>query len=107
MRLQEDHPVAYASVALLRQLVWATNKFDQYILGHKTVHIESDYQLLKAVFVKPIHKSPKRLQSMLMALQSYTLDIRYKKLGAVMWIPDTSVKHTKVRPTRHKRSSCT
>lgn len=66
----------------------ATSKFDQHIFGRETVHIESDHQPLKAVFAKPIHKSPKRLQRMLMALQNYTLDIQYKK-GTLIWIADT------------------
>ena len=99
--LQEDQPIAYASRALtetetryaqiekeLLAIVWATNKFDQYILGREIVHIESDHQPLKAVFAKPVHKSPKRLQRMLMALQNYTLEIHYKK-GTLMWISDT------------------
>jgi hypothetical protein len=99
--LQEDQPIAYASRALtetetryaqiekeLLAIVWATNKFDQYILGREIVHIESDNQPLKAVFANPIHKSPKRLQRMLMALQNYTLEIHYKK-GTLMWILDT------------------
>ena len=98
--LQNEQPVAYASRALtdtetryaqiekeLLAIVWATNKFDQYILGREVVHVESDHQPLKSVFSKPIHKSPKRLQRMLMALQSYSLDIQYKK-GALMWISD-------------------
>ncbi len=99
--LQNDQPIAYASRALtdtetryaqiekeLLAIVWATNKFDQYILGRDIVHIESDHQPLKAIFAKPIHKSPKRLQRVLMALQNYTLDIQYKK-GSLMWISDT------------------
>ena len=99
--LQDDPPIAYASRALtetetryaqiekeLLAIVWAANKFDQYIFGRKIVHIESDHQPLKAVFAKPIHKSPKRLQRMLMVLQKYTLEIQYKK-GALMWIADT------------------
>ena len=98
--LQNEQPVAYASRALtdtetryaqiekeLLAIVWATSKFDQYILGREVVHVESDHQPLKSVFSKPIHKSPKRLQRMLMALQSYSLDIQYKK-GALMWISD-------------------
>ena len=69
-------------------IVWATSKFDQYVFGRETVHIESGHQPLKAVFAKPIHKSPKQLQRLIMALQKYTLDIQYKK-GTLMWIADT------------------
>ncbi|KAL9961522.1 hypothetical protein ACROYT_G030478 [Oculina patagonica] len=63
------------------------NKFDQYILGRDCVHIESDHEPLKAVFNKPVHKSPKRLQRMLMALQNCFLDVQYKK-GELMSISD-------------------
>ena len=36
---------------------------------------------------EPIHQSPKRVQRMRIALQNYSLDIRYKK-GRVMFIAD-------------------
>lgn len=98
--MQNGQPIAFASRALtdtetryaqiekeLLAIVWSTNKFDQYILGRDVVHIESDHEPLKAVFNKPIQKSPKRLQRMLMALQNYSLDVQYKK-GELMWISD-------------------
>ena len=52
------------------------------------VTIESDHEPLKAVFKKDIHKSPKRLQRMCLALQKYNLDVQYKK-GSLMYISDT------------------
>ena len=67
--------------------MWSANKFDQYILERDCVHIESDHEPLKVVFNKPVHKSPKRLQRTLMALQNYSLDVQYKK-GELMWISD-------------------
>ncbi|CAB4029631.1 Hypothetical predicted protein, partial [Paramuricea clavata] len=89
LRALTETETRYAQIEKeLLAIVWATNKFDQYILGREIVHIESDHQPLKAVFAKAIHKSPKRLQRMLMALQSYTLEIHYKK-GTLMWISDT------------------
>jgi hypothetical protein len=110
--LQEDKPTAYASRARtetetryaqiekeLLAIVWATNKFDQYILGRKIVH-KSDNQPLEAVFAKAIHKSPKRLQRMLMALQNYTLEIHYRK-GILMAISDT-LRQTEVQPSLPK-----
>ena len=51
------------------------------------VHIESDHEPLKAALNNPAHKSPKRLQRMLMPLQNYSLDVQYKK-GELMWIFD-------------------
>ena len=98
--MQKGQPIAFALRALtdtktryaqikkeLLAIVWSTDKFNQYILGREVVHIESDHEALKAVFTKPIHKSPKRLQRMLMALQNYSLDVQYKK-GELMWISD-------------------
>ena len=98
--MQKGQPVAFASRALtdtetryaqiekeLLAIVWSTDKFNQYILGREVVHIESDHEPLRAVFTKPIHNSPKRLQRMLMALQNYSLDVQYKK-GELMWVSD-------------------
>jgi len=100
VHMQKGQPITYASRALtdtetryaqiekeLLAIVWSANKFDQYILGRDCVHIESDHEPLKAVFNKPVHKSPKRLQRMLMALQNYSLDVQYKK-GELIWISD-------------------
>ena len=44
----------------LLAIIWSSHKFDQYIYGHDVVHIDSDHELLQAVFKKPIHQSPKR-----------------------------------------------
>ena len=98
--LQKGQPVCYASRALtdvesryaqiekeLLAIVWSCHKFDQYIYGRDIVHVESDHEPLQAVFKKPIHQSPKRLQRMRMALQNYSLDIQYKK-GRLMFIAD-------------------
>ena len=43
---------------------------------------------MKSVFKKEIHKLPKRLQRMRLALQKYNLDVQYKK-GYLMYIADT------------------
>lgn len=98
--MQKGQPVCYASRALtdtetryaqiekeLLAIVWSCHKFDQYIYGRDTVHVESDHEPLQAVFKKPIQQSPKRLQRMRMALQNYSLDIQYKK-GRLMFIAD-------------------
>ena len=99
--MQNGQPVSYASRALtdterryaqiekeLLAIVWSCKKFDQYIYGRDVVQIESDHEPLQAVFKKSIHQSPKRLQRMRMALQNYSLDIKYKK-GRLMFIADT------------------
>ncbi|RLJ22758.1 hypothetical protein DJ031_00290, partial [bacterium endosymbiont of Escarpia laminata] len=99
--MQNGQPVSYASRALtdtetryaqiekeLLAIVWSCDKFDQYIYGRDVVTIESDHEPLKTVFKKEIHKSPKRLQHMCLALQKYNLDVQYKR-GPLMYIADT------------------
>ena len=99
--MQEGQPVSYASRALtdtetryaqiekeLLEILWSCDRFDQYIYGRDVVTIESDHEPLKAVFKKDIHKSPKRLQRMCLALQKYNLDVQYKR-GPLMYISDT------------------
>ena len=98
--MQNGQPICYASRALtdnetryaqiqkeLLAIVWSCHKFDQYIYGRDVLHVDSDHEPLQAVVKKPIHQSPKHLQRMRMALQHYSLDIRYKK-GRLMFIAD-------------------
>ena len=86
--LQDDQPICYTSRALtdterryaqiekeMLAIVWSCDKFDQYLYGRDTVTVESDHEPLKSVFKKEIHKSPKRLQRMRLALQKYNLDV--------------------------------
>ena len=71
----------------LLAIIWSCHKFDQYIYGRDVVHIDSDHELLQAVFKKPIPQSPKCLQRMRMALQNHSLDIRYER-GCLMFTAD-------------------
>ena len=98
---QDDHPVAYASRALTSternyaqiekeclSIVFATEKFEQYILGKNDVVVLTDHKPLMSIFTKPILSSPKRLQRMRLRLQKYSLRIQYKP-GPSMYISDT------------------
>ena len=50
-RALTDRKTLYAQIEKeLLAIVWSTNKFNQYILGLKVVHVESDHEPLKAVF---------------------------------------------------------
>ena len=95
MLLQDGQPVCYASRALtaieyqyvqigkeLLPITWACGKFDQYLYGRDKVTVEIDQEPLKPVFQKAIHKSPKRLQRMRLALE-----VQYKK-DSFMYIAD-------------------
>ena len=99
--LQNGQPVAYASRALtptetqyaqiekeLLAIVYACNHFEAYIYGRKLVHVETDHQPLETIVQKPLHTAPKHLQRMLLQLQKFSLQLKYKK-GQHMYLADT------------------
>ncbi|XP_053403100.1 uncharacterized protein K02A2.6-like [Mercenaria mercenaria] len=98
--LQEGQPVAYASRALtqteqnyaqiekeLLAVVFAFEKFHHFTYGRR-VFVESDHKPLEIISKKPLFRAPKRLQRMLLKLQTYDYEICYKK-GKHMYISDT------------------
>ena len=100
-RLQKGQPVAYASRALtpaetryaqiekeLLAIVFACERFDTYIYGRDVVSVETDHKPLEAIVRKALNSAPQRLQRMLLRLQRYNLEIRYKK-GKEMFLADT------------------
>ena len=99
--MQNGQPVAYASCALtppetryaqlekeLLAILFACDRFEAYIYGRDRVSIESDQKPLEMIVLKPLNSAPKRLQRMLLHLQKYTLDVKYKK-GEHMYLADT------------------
>ena len=98
--LQDRLSVVYASRALtaterhyvhigeLLAIVFACDKFDQYVYGREKVHVQSDHKPLEVIFKKPIVTARKRLQRMLLRLQRYSLDVTYTR-GSEMYIADT------------------
>ncbi|XP_014667284.1 PREDICTED: uncharacterized protein K02A2.6-like [Priapulus caudatus] len=81
--LQEGRPVAYASKSLtttevgyaqiekeLYAILFGCKRFHQYVYGKQTV-VETDHKPLTAIFSKPLHVAPPRLQRMLLQLQKY------------------------------------
>lgn len=98
--MQEGQPVGYASRALtdteksyaqiekeLLAVVFGVEHFHQFTYGRK-VYVESDHKPLETIYMKPLHKAPKRLQRMLLRLQHYDLQLQYKK-GSEMYLSDT------------------
>ena len=63
----------------LLAIVYACDKFDQYIFGKSNVIVQSDHKSLETTFKKPNHSSAKRLESMRLRLQNYDNQVRYKK----------------------------
>ena len=99
--MQNGQPIAYASRALtpaetryaqiekeLLAIVFACDRFDAYVYGRDLVNVETDHKPLEPIFMKPLDATPKRLQRMLLRLQKYNLQVRYKK-GKEMLLADT------------------
>ena len=98
--LQNGLPVAFASRTLSRTernyaqiekeclaTVFGYQRFDQYLARKEKICVASDHKPLQAIFKKPIHSAPCRLQRMLLRLLRYNLDVHYKR-GSQMFIAD-------------------
>ena len=98
--LQEGRPVAYASKALtptqlkyaiiekeMMAVLFGCEKFHQYVDGKKIL-VESDHRPLESITKKPLANAPPRLQRMLLQLQKYDVNVRYKE-GRLMIFADT------------------
>ena len=96
-----SQPVAYASHALssaetryaqiekeLLAIVFACDCFEAYIYRRDIVHVETDHRPLEFIVLKSLNNAPKRLQRMLLQLQKYSLQVKYKK-GEQMFLADT------------------
>ena len=88
--LQDNLPCAYASKALtdtqiryaqiekeLYAICFGLTKFYQYVFGRRVV-VETDHQPLISIFKKPLNKCPARLQRMLLQLQKFDFELRYR-----------------------------
>ena len=73
--IQEGHPIAYTSRALsdaetryvqiekeLLAVVFGLEKFHLYTYGRQ-VNVQSDHKPLEIIATKPLHRTPKRLQT--------------------------------------------
>ena len=104
--MQEDKPVAYASRSLTKSesnyapieleclaIVFAMNKFDQYVFGHPNVTIHCDHRPLEAIMRKSLLAAPKRIQAMTLTLQRYAFTVKWKP-GKEQVIADLLSRHT-------------
>ena len=104
--MQEDNPVAYASRSLTKSesnyapieleclaIVFAMNKFDQYVFGHPNVTIHCDHRPLEAIMRKSLVAAPKRIQAMMLTLQRYAFTVKWKP-GKEQVIADLLSRHT-------------
>jgi len=98
--LQKDQPVTFASRCLspveqryaqiekeMLAIVFACERFRQYIYGRDIIHIQTDHKPLETIFKKPLLSTPKRLQSMRLRLQHYNLQVSYLP-GKYMHVAD-------------------
>ena len=89
--MQNGHPNAYASRALkdtesryaqiekeMLASVVSVEKFNYFTFGRRTV-AHTDHKSLESIFMKPLHRAPKRLQGMLIRLQKYDLVGQYAR----------------------------
>ena len=88
--LQQGKPIAYASKALteteiryaqiekeMLAIVFACNKFRQYIYGKPNIYINTDHRPLVRIIEKPLNDISTRLQKMRRRLQQYDIKLSY------------------------------
>ena len=99
--LQEGQPVTYASRALtpaeqrysqiekeLLAQVFGLEHNHHFTLFGRRVILWTDHKPLISIYKKPLASAPKRLQRLLLRLQQYDVDLRYKP-GSEMYLADT------------------
>ncbi|XP_013140043.1 PREDICTED: uncharacterized protein K02A2.6-like, partial [Papilio polytes] len=99
--LQRGRPVEFASMTLsdtqcryaqiekeLLAIVFALERFHQYVFGRADVTVETDHKPLECLFKKALDSVPARLQRMMLRAQAYQFKVMYKP-GKYMYIADT------------------
>ena len=98
--LQNGQPVAFASRSLSQTerqyaqiekeclaIVVSCERFSQYLAGREKITVKSDRKPLQSIFQKSILSAPCRLQRMMLRLQRFNLDVKYKP-GAQRYVAD-------------------
>ena len=98
--LQNGQPVTYNSRALtpaeqnysqiekeLLAQVYGLEHNLQYVFGRKVI-LWTDHKPLVSISTKPLSSAPKRLQRLILRMQHYDVEIRYKP-GSQMYLADT------------------
>ena len=68
-------------------ILFACERFNQYLHGRETITVSTDHKPLVPIFTKSIFKAPKQLQRMILRLQKYSLKVQYCP-GSQMYIAD-------------------
>ena len=106
---QEDHSVTYATRALTQAeqhylaQVFGLEHNHQYVYDRKII-LYTDHKPLVSISRKPLASAPKRLQRLLLCLQQYDAEIRYRP-GRELYLADTlSRAYLSLSPTDIQRS---
>lgn len=102
--LQDGRPITYASKSLTASqknyamieleclgILFGLKRFHQYVYGRKVI-VETDHLPLISIFKKPLHRAPARLQRMLLQMQPYDIEVKYRP-GKEIPVPDTLSRH--------------
>ena len=97
--IQDGKPIAFASKSLkgaeshyaniereLLAVIFACIRFNTYLQGHRFT-VQSDHKPLEMIHLKSMHNVPLCLQRMLLQLQKYDMEIKYKP-GSEMLLAD-------------------
>ena len=112
--LQNWQPVAFASGTLSQveqrysqiekeclAIVFACSKFTQYIQRREIITVETDHKPLRSILKTSLLNVPSRLQRMLLRLQRYNLEVKYKP-GSQIYVADhlsrACLKQTRDQP---------
>ena len=68
-------------------IVFLCKRFSPYLTGQKKIAAESDHKPLQSISQKSIHSAPCHLQRMMLQLQRFDVEARYKP-GAQMYVAD-------------------
>ena len=98
--IQDGKPIAFASKSLtgaescyaniereLLTVIFACIRFNTYLQGRRFT-VQSDHKPLEMIHLKSMHNVPPHLQRMLLQLQKYDMEIKYKP-GSEMLLADT------------------
>ena len=90
--LQQNQPVCFTSHTLSNTekqytqiekeclaIVTCMNKWHQYLYGKQHITVHTDHQLLESIFKKPISKTPRRLQRIMLKLLDYQFKVTTKR----------------------------
>ncbi|PFX13729.1 Retrovirus-related Pol polyprotein [Stylophora pistillata] len=69
-------------------IVSCMEKCYHYLYGKRDITVHSDHQPLETIYKKPLSRTPRRLQGMMLRLQNYQFTVQYMK-GKELFVADT------------------